>query len=64
MIFRSSIEVLENKLNNWNEFDALKESCLAWLRETDYKIHAIDLKNTLQEKKTQFDELKVIFILF
>lgn len=64
MIFRSSIEVLENKLNNWNEFDALKELCLAWLRETDYKIHAIDLKNTLQEKKTQFDDLKVIFILF
>lgn len=34
-----------------------------WLRETDYKIHAIDLKNSLQEKKTQFEELKVIFII-
>lgn len=58
--FRSSIEALENKLNSWNEFDILKESCLTWLRETDYKIHAIDLKNSLQEKKTQLEELKVI----
>jgi len=61
--FRSSIEALENKLNNWNEFDTLKESCLTWLRETDYKIHAIDLKNSLQEKKIQFEELKVIYII-
>lgn len=57
---RTSIEALENKLNSWNEFDVLKESCLTWLRETDYKIHAIDLKNSLQEKKTQLEELKVI----
>lgn len=60
-IFRSSIEALEKKLNSWNEFDTLKESCLVWLRETDYKIHAIDLKNSLQEKKSQFEELKVVF---
>lgn len=61
-IFRSSIEALENKLNSWNEFDTLKESCLTWLRETDYKIHAIDLKNSLEEKRSQFEELKVISI--
>lgn len=34
-----------------------------WLRETDYKIHAIDLKNSLQEKKSQFDELKVLIVI-
>jgi hypothetical protein len=61
-IYRSSIEALENKLNSWNEFDTLKESCLTWLRETDYKIHAIDLKNSLEEKKSQFEELKVICV--
>lgn len=33
-----------------------------WLRETDYKIHAIDLKNSLLEKKIQFEELKVFFL--
>jgi len=59
LLCRTSIEALENKLNNWNEFDVLKESCLTWLRETDYKIHAIDLKNSLQEKKIQLEELKV-----
>jgi len=60
---RTSIEALENKLNSWNEFDVLKESCLTWLRETDYKIHAIDLKNSLQEKKIQLEELKVIIFV-
>jgi len=60
---RTSIEALESKLNSWNEFDVLKESCLTWLRETDYKIHAIDLKNSLQEKKTQLEELKVIIFI-
>lgn len=59
LFYRTSIEALENKLNSWNEFDLLKESCLTWLRETDYKIHAIDLKNSLPEKKTQLEELKV-----
>lgn len=59
-VFRTSIEALEHKLNSWNEFDTLKESCLTWLRETDFKIHAIDLKKSLQEKKSQFEELKVI----
>jgi len=63
LFFRSSIEALENKLNSWNEFDVLKESCLTWLRETDYKIHAIDLKKSLQEKKTQLEELKVIIFI-
>lgn len=63
-VFRSSIDSLENKLNSWNEFDSLKELCLIWLRETDYKIHAIDLKNSLQEKKTQLEELKVILIIY
>lgn len=63
LFFRTSIEALENKLNSWNEFDVLKESCLTWLRETDYKIHAIDLKNSLQEKKTQLEELKAIIFI-
>lgn len=62
-VFRTSIEALENKLNSWNEFDVIKESCLTWLRETDYKIHSIDLKNSLLEKKTQFEELKVIIFI-
>ncbi|XP_050523464.1 muscle-specific protein 300 kDa-like isoform X2 [Daktulosphaira vitifoliae] len=55
---KTSIEALEEKLNNWNEFDTLKDLFLTWLRDADYKIHAIDLKTSLQEKKNQLDELK------
>lgn len=40
----------------------MKEQCLAWLRETDTKLHAVDLKPTLDEKKQQLEILKVRFL--
>lgn len=36
----------------------MKEQCLAWIRETDTKLHSVDLKPTLKEKIAQLNELK------
>lgn len=57
---KSTIETLENKLQQWNEFETSKERCLAWMRETDTKLHAVDLKATLQEKKDQLELLRTL----
>ncbi|XP_046474495.1 muscle-specific protein 300 kDa isoform X6 [Neodiprion pinetum] len=57
---KSTIEALENKLQQWNEFESSKEACFAWLRETDTKLHAVDLKSTLQEKKDQSEKLRAL----
>lgn len=37
----------------------MKDQCLSWLRETDTKLHAVDLKATADEKKEQLELLKV-----
>lgn len=37
---------------------------MTWIRETDTKLHAVDLKATSQEKKDQLEVLKVILTLF
>ncbi|KAK3930234.1 Nesprin-1 [Frankliniella fusca] len=55
---RSTIEALELRVQQWNEYEALREQCLAWLRDTDATLHAVDLKATCQEKKDQLDVLK------
>lgn len=57
---KSTIEALENKLQQWNEFEAMKEECLVWLRETDTKLHAVDLKSTVNEKKEQSEKLRAL----
>ncbi|XP_014483634.1 PREDICTED: nesprin-1 isoform X6 [Dinoponera quadriceps] len=57
---RSTIEALENKLQQWSEFETSKERCLAWMRETDTKLHAVDLKATLAEKKNQLEKLRAL----
>ncbi|XP_012253400.2 muscle-specific protein 300 kDa isoform X14 [Athalia rosae] len=57
---KSTIEALENKLQQWNEFESMKEECLAWIRETDTKLHAVDLKSTLIEKKEQSEKLRAL----
>lgn len=57
---RSTIEALENKLQQWSEFEGSKERCLAWMRDTDTKLHAVDLKPTLAEKKNQLEKLRAL----
>ena len=36
----------------------MKDSCLAWLRDTDTKLRAFDLNSTLIEKQNQLETLK------
>lgn len=52
------IETINNKLSHWNDFEALRDSCMEWVREIESNLHSIDLKPSLAEKKTQFDNLK------
>ena len=53
-----TIEIVQGKLGNWSEFEILKDNCLQWIQESDKKLHQIDLKATLQEKKDQLNILK------
>ncbi|XP_043492348.1 nesprin-1 [Polistes fuscatus] len=55
---KSTIEALENKLQQWNEFENFKERCLIWIKDTDTKLHAVDLKSTFEEKKDQLEKLR------
>lgn len=55
---QSAIDSLENKLKQWSDYEALKEQCHQWLRQTDSRFHAIDLKATLEEKLQQLEEIK------
>lgn len=57
---KTTIDTLENKLAQWNEFEAMKERCLIWIRDTDTKLHAVDLKATFPEKKEQLERLRVL----
>ncbi|KAL7297367.1 hypothetical protein TKK_0009753 [Trichogramma kaykai] len=55
---KSTTEALKNKLQLWDEYEVMKEHCLSWLRDTDTKLHAVDLKSTLDEKKEQLEKLR------
>ena len=57
---QSTIEALENKLKQWNDYESLKDQCQTWLRQTDTRFHAIDLKATLEEKQKQLDSIKAL----
>ncbi|KAL5279677.1 hypothetical protein ACFFRR_003964 [Megaselia abdita] len=54
------IESIENRLQQWSEYEQLRDECLSWVRECDNKLHAIDLKDSLDTKKQQFEELKAL----
>ncbi|CAH1403532.1 unnamed protein product [Nezara viridula] len=57
---QSTINQLESKLQQWSEYEEMKDQCLSWLRETDTKLHAVDLKATADEKKEQLELLKAL----
>lgn len=56
---RSTMETLEGKLQQWSDYEVLKDQCLAWLRDTDTRLHTVDLKATCVEKQQQLEDLKV-----
>lgn len=55
---QSILESIHNKLDQWNDFEILRDSCMDWVRNIESNLHSIDLKPTLVEKKNQFDKLK------
>jgi nesprin-1 len=56
----STIDALETTLANWTNFEAVKDVMQAWLRNIDNKLHAVNLRATLEEKKETLNELKEI----
>ncbi|KAK3865215.1 hypothetical protein Pcinc_029165 [Petrolisthes cinctipes] len=56
----STIEKVEATLNQWGDFEAMKDSIQAWLRETDSKLHAVNLNTTLTEKQETLELLKAL----
>lgn len=55
---QTTCETIENKLQQWDEFEKLKDECINWIRIMDNKLHSIDLKPTFDEKKVQLEDLK------
>lgn len=61
--FRNTISNFQSKLKQWGEYDALRDECVAWLRDTDALVHSINLKSTCEEKQLQSESLKVNFLI-
>lgn len=57
---QSAIESLENKLQQWSDYETTKDECFSWIQSTDTKLHAVDLKATCEEKMNQLEQLKSI----
>merc|ERR1711884_431394 len=57
---QATIESLESKIKQWQEFESLKDNCLTWLRDTDTKLHAFDLNESLTGKSSQLETLKTL----
>ena len=56
----STIDSLETTLNSWTDFESIKDGIQNWLRDIDSKLHAINLKASLPEKRDTLDLLKSI----
>lgn len=56
-VVKSTVESVEKKLEQWMDYEKMKDECATWLKDTDSKLHAIDLKSTGDEKRQQLEEL-------
>ena len=54
----STIEAIELRLQQWSDYEQLRDQCMSWIRDADSKLHSVDLKAKLSEKKSQLEELK------
>jgi len=55
---QSSINSLNDKINQWKDFEARKDGFVSWLKGLDAKLHSLDLRSTLDEKSAQHESLK------
>ena len=51
---------LEQKIQQWAEFENVREQCLSWLKNVDTRLHTFNLKATLAQKSAQLEELKAM----
>jgi nesprin-1 len=42
----------------WNDFEEKKDECMNWLKDTDTRLHGVDLKPSVETKVEQLNELK------
>lgn len=59
VLCRNSMANIETKVQQWKEYETLRDECVQWLHDTNAVVHSIDLKATCDEKKQQSDTLKV-----
>ena len=57
---KSTIESLEQKIQQWAEFENIREDCLAWLKDTDTRLHTFNLQSNLTSKIEQLEMLKTL----
>lgn len=57
-LIQSTIESIDAKLQQWDDYEKLREQCSNWIKDTDNRLHSIDLRATNAAKKEQLDELK------
>ena len=55
---QSTIESLEGKIKQWQDFECFKDQFLSWLIDTDTRLHAFDLNESLMTKTKQLETLK------
>ena len=57
-VMTTYIQGLEGKIKQWDEFEAMKEECMMWLKETDTKLHTFNLSGNIQDKIEKLETLK------
>ena len=57
---QTTIESLEGKIKQWQDFESIKDQFLSWLIDTDTKLHAFDLNESLMSKTKQLQKLKTL----
>lgn len=53
----STISAINNKIDQWNDFEKIRDSCMEWVRNIESNLLSIDLKPNLIEKKNQLEKL-------
>ncbi len=50
---------MSGALQAWQEYDSLYDSLHKWLKDMEAQVKDLELKSTLDDKKSQLDKFKV-----
>ena len=53
------IRCIEEKIQQWNEYESSLERLLAWLSDAENMLKNYSLKNTIEEKQDQLEKYQV-----